>query len=102
MNSKSIWLFSISTVAILSGCGDSGSKFEGKWSCNAGALGTLAVSIRSNGGDEYIIDDFPMIGKLSVTYKDGKLIGPEGAEFSIDKQSGKLLGMNICEMSRVE
>jgi len=85
----------------LTACSDGGSKFEGKWSCDWD-LGELAVTIRNNGGSDYIIDDFPMIGKVNVTYKDGKLIGPEGVTFSIDKQSDKLIGMNVCEMSRVK
>ena len=90
------------TLAVLVGCGNGGSKFEGKWSCHAGSLGMLTVSIRNNGGNDYIIDDYPMIGKLSVTYQDGKLVSPEGIAFSIDKQSDKLIGMNICEMSRAK
>lgn len=90
------------TVLALTACGDGGSKFEGKWSCNAGGLGKLTMSIRNNGGNDYIIDDYPMIGKVNVTYKDGKLVGPQGATFSIDKQSDKLIGMNVCEMSRIK
>lgn len=60
------------------------------------------MSIRNNGGNDYIIDNYPMIGKVSVTYRDGKLVGPEGATFSIDKQSGKLIGMHVCEMSKIK
>lgn len=86
---------------ILSGCSNGGTEFEGNWTCDSG-LGKLTLSIQNNGGNDYIIDHFPMIGKLNVTYSDGKLIGPKDAIFSIDKQSGKLLGMNICEMSRLD
>lgn len=86
----------------LAGCGDSGSKFEGNWSCEAPFLGKVAVSIRNNGGDDYIMDNYPMIGKLNLTYKDGKLVGPQNVTFAIDKQSDKLIGLNVCEMSRVK
>ena len=102
MNGKCACFLFVTTAVILAGCGDGGGKFEGKWSCSAGVLGTLTMSIRNNGGNDFIIDNYPIIGKLSVTYKDGKLVGPEGATFSIDQQSDKLLGMNICEMSRVK
>ena len=89
------------TVLALTACGGSGgSEFEGKWSCDDDK--GFTVSIRNNGGNDYIMDDYPIIDKVSLTYKDGKLVGPEGVTFSIDKQSGKLIGMQICEMSRVE
>lgn len=94
-----IMLIVIATL-ILTGCSNGGAKFEGKWQCDT-PLGKLAISIRNNGGNDYIIDDFPFIGKLNVTYNDGKLIGPDNASFAIDKKTDKLLGMNICEMSRV-
>ena len=83
-------------------CGGGAKKFEGKWTCIAGDLGEITLNIRNNGGNDFIIDDFPMIDKLNVTYKDGKLVGPEDLMFTIDQQSGKLIGMNICEMSRVK
>lgn len=102
MNSRIACLLFVTTAVILTGCGAGGSKFEGKWSCNSGVLGTLNLSIRNNGGNDYIIDNYPMIGKLSVTYKDGKLVGPGGMTLSIDKQTDKLLGMNVCEMSRAK
>lgn len=90
----------VSSILTLSACSNGGAKFEGKWQCDT-PLGKLAISIRNNGGNNYIIDDFPFIGKLNVTYSDGKLIGPDNASFAIDKETDKLLGMNICEMSRV-
>ncbi len=102
MSNKVVYFFSVITIMILTGCSNGGGKFEGKWSCDTGVLGTLTISIRNNDDNDYIIDDYPMIGKVNVTYKDGKLIGPQGTTFSIDKESGKLIGMNICEMSRVE
>lgn len=90
------------TVLALTACSNGGSKFEGKWSCNVEGFGKIAMSIRNNGGNDYIIDDYPVLGKLSVTYKDGNLVGPQGMTFSIDKQSDKLIGMNVCEMSRIK
>lgn len=96
-----ILLFAIIAMFI-SGCSNSGNQFVGKWSCTNNVLGTITMSIRNNGGDNYIIDNYPMIGKVNVTYKDGKLNGPQGMAFTIDKQSGKLIGMNICEMTRVK
>jgi len=89
------------TIFALTACDNGGSKFEGKWSCDSG-LGKLTMSIRNNGGNDYIIDDYPVIGKVSMTYKDGNLVGPQGMRFSIDKQSDKLIGMNVCEMSRIK
>lgn len=95
-------LLAVTVASALAGCGDSGSNFEGKWSCNTGALGVVTMSIRSNGGNDYIIDDYPMVGKVSLTYKDGKLVGPQNVTFTIDKQSDKLIGMGVCEMSRLK
>ncbi|MDR9383899.1 MULTISPECIES: hypothetical protein [Ralstonia] len=89
-------------ASALAGCGNNGSNFEGKWSCDTGALGVITVTIRNNGGDDYIIDNYPMVGKVNTTYKDGKLIGPQNVTFTIDKQSDKLIGLGICEMSRAK
>ncbi|RLA26727.1 MAG: hypothetical protein DRR15_19350 [Gammaproteobacteria bacterium] len=101
MNNKVAYLFSVVTMLVLAGCSNGGDKFEGKWSCDAGPLGEMTISIRNNGGDDYIIDDYPVIGKVAVTFEDGKLKGPQGVTFSIDQESNKLIGMNVCEMSKV-
>jgi hypothetical protein len=97
-------LLFVATAAILAGCSDGGNKFEGKWSCESGPLGTVTISIRNNGGNNYIVDSLPMVGKVNVTFKDGELAGPGGGGgwLSIDKQSGKLIGLGFCEMSRVK
>ena len=100
MNSRSVWVPIFATVIFLSGCGDSGSKFEGKWSCDISGLGELAMSIRHNEGSDYIIDH-SIIGKMSATYRDGSLTIPGGGALSIDKQSDKLIIPGTCEMSRV-
>ena len=95
------------TLAMLTGCGNDGSKFEGKWSYErqSGAYSeTITATIRNNGGNNYIIDH-SNDGKQTTTYVDGKLVssGITGMTLSIDKQSGKLLGVRQCdEMSRVE
>lgn len=100
MNKKLITgMLVVTAILSLTACSNAGSKFEGKWECDS-VIGKLEISIRNNGGNDYIVDDFPMIGKLSLTYSDGKLIGPNNAVFSIDKKTDKLLGMNVCEMSR--
>ncbi|MDR2208414.1 MAG: hypothetical protein LBE22_05525 [Azoarcus sp.] len=104
MNNKKTRLIFISTVAILTGCGDSGSKFEGKWSCETEHMGKLSVTIQHNEDNDYIIELFRngiSAEKGNVTYKDGELTAPEGeATLSIDKKSGKLVGFSPCEMSR--
>lgn len=92
-----VLLIGILAACSVAGVSDDGSQFVGKWSCKA--VGT--ISIRHNGGNNYIIDDF-MPGGVAVVHKDGVLTGPNGAAFSIDKRSGKLLGMNLCEMERVK
>ena len=89
------------TVLALTACSNGGSKFVGKWSCDTGSLGTLTLSIRNNGGNNYILNN-PMISNVIATYKDGKLVGPRGDVFSIDKQSGKLIFPGLCEMSRIK
>jgi len=101
MNKRGASLLVLTTSLVLTACRGGGSSFEGKWVCNDDKGKQVAImSIRNNGGNDYIIDDFPIIGKLLVTYKDGKLVGPQNMTFSIDKQSGKLLGVPFCEMSR--
>ncbi len=97
-------LFFVIVACSLAACSvtDDGSKFEGKWSCTALGANQTAT-IRNNGGNNYIIESslYPA-GGIATTYKDGVLSGPMGTSFSVDKQSGKLLGMNICQMDRVK
>ena len=103
-------LGTLAALALLTGCGNDGSKFEGKWSCERTHMGVteqVTASIRNNGGNNYIIDHtaYSNESKLNATYMDGKLVstGITGMTLSIDKESGKLIGMHRCgEMSRVE
>jgi hypothetical protein len=92
------------TLTVLSGCGNDGGKFEGKWSCEK-RYGMQITSIRNNGGNNYIVENSDY-GTHSTTYMDGKLVnsGMMGMTLSIDKQSGKLVGIPWCDemMNRVK
>ncbi|MDR2208415.1 MAG: hypothetical protein LBE22_05530 [Azoarcus sp.] len=103
MNNKKPWLIFISSVAILTGCGDSGSKFEGKWSCNT-QYGKLSLSIQNKGENNFIIEYFEgghLDETWKATYKDGALVlSGASTPLSIDKKSGNLVGYPFCEMSR--
>jgi hypothetical protein len=102
MSNRNTWLIVASVVVVLSGCGDGdggGKQFEGEWSCPLDGMSrhTLTVSIRHNGGNDYIYDTEGSSNKVNTTYVDGKLVGPYGAMLSIDKQSGKLIGDRRCQ-----
>ena len=95
-------------ISVLAGCSDNdGSKFVGEWSCEREMVEKMdTVSIRHNDGSNYIID-ISGENKAVATYKDGKLESPtKYGTLSIDKQSGKLIGMNhLCrngEMNRIK
>lgn len=91
-------LFVASFVLLsLAACSNGGHKFEGKWTCQS-ALGQINAIISNNDGDNYIFRSNMVT--YNLTYKDGKLIGP--TTFMIDKKTDKLVGLNICEMSRVK
>jgi hypothetical protein len=96
-----MWLIFISMAASLAGCGDSGNKFVGEWSCESpDGRDTRTFSIRHNGGNNYIYDS-----DVILTYSDGILTGSNGRKLAIDKQTDKLIGRLNCknsEMSRVK
>jgi len=98
MSNRITWLLFVSMTAILAGCGDanaSGREFVGEWSCVWESNTTSTVSIRHNGGNNYIYEG--SAAPFNLTYKNGKLEGvkPHSGIFVtlvIDKQSNKLLG----------